>query len=112
MDIKIQGQGVQEKLCFFTIHCIPSLAVREVANFREFLENTKTKKTQYLMNTLYVKIEITLGSSSTIIHTLTKIRSTSQIRHVFDLFTQLEDGKWLKCSLEWFVPCHNVPEQL
>ena len=39
-----QVQGVQEKLCFFKIHCKPSLAY--IAVFFE-------KKPQYLMNTLY-----------------------------------------------------------
>ena len=41
-------QGVQEKLCFFTIHYNPSLAYIAVRDFQSL------EKTQYLMNTLYI----------------------------------------------------------
>ena len=66
-------QGVQQKVCFFTIHYIPSLAyiaVRDLQGFQRnasvfshllagnFLYNQSRvlgKKSQYPMNTLYIQ---------------------------------------------------------
>ena len=58
-------QGVQGKLCFFTIHCKPSLAYTAVRDLQSSQRNARErwqtfeiswKKTQYLMNTLYNNI--------------------------------------------------------
>ena len=45
-NVKRKVQGVQEKLCFFTIHCIPSFAYIAVRDLQSFQRNASVHFTE------------------------------------------------------------------
>ena len=53
---KVQVQGVQEKLCFFTIHCNPSLAYIAVRDLQRSQRNASVQSLLLAGNFLYNRV--------------------------------------------------------